>query len=62
MKSVALTLGLMGAVAPGGVAHLRPLTSWRSSMKPGSWGGRLTMKLMAMLSTPRVLSKAISRM
>jgi hypothetical protein len=24
--------------------------------------GRLTMKLMAMLSTPRVLSKAISRM
>ena len=65
-KGLALQTGLQAAlidtIAKLPVPKLRPSASWRSSWKPGSLCGRFTMKLMAMLSTPRVESKAISRM
>jgi hypothetical protein len=54
---VALGLGLVGGVAVHRVADLRPSASWRTRPKPGSLAGRLTMKLIAIDSTPRVLNR-----
>ena len=62
LNSVALALGPVGCRNCDGVAHRAAGGSWRMQPKPGSFAGRLTMKLIAMLSTPRVESKAIRRM